>query len=413
MLDHTPTAPFSPKTLQGRAPWVGETLAASAIVGTTMLVQLLMMHWLGEGPLGNALASWDGEHYLAIAREGYFAGGNEATRLAFFPGFPALLALAELLGVPAIAAAHVINTLACVALAVGIMRLVRVGLTGLADGGAAAVGIAAGSAAVFVLGAPMALTFHMVYTEALFLSLSVWALLAMMQRAWGRAALMVFLAGFIRLTAIDLWAVFVLCMLVGVLGCGGLRWLRLVGLAVVSALPLVGYLSWASWHTRELGGYFGIQRAGWNSSFDFGAATLRWIVSRASSDEPGYLISSAAIIGALVIVVMGVGGFGFGAGAGVGLRGGGLQGAVRAFFEWRWWPVWLFAAAVAANVLLSDGIMHSRPRLLLPVFLAAIPAVVWLAGHIARWRLVLLGGLWVVFGAWISAYMVGPFTWAI
>ena len=38
--------------------------------------------------------------------------------------------------------------------------------------------------------------------------------------------------------------------------------------------------------------------------------------------------------------------------------------------------VWWFAAALLATVLLSDGIMHSRPRLLLPAVLLLLPWVI-------------------------------------
>ena len=69
-------------------------------------------------------------------------------------------------------------------------------------------------------------------------------------------------------------------------------------------------------------------------------------------------------------------------------------------------PAWLFAAVLMANVLLSDGIMHSRPRLLLP---AAVVLVPWVGKKGASASV----GAWVLFGAWFSAYMLAVFEWAI
>lgn len=76
-------------------------------------------------------------------------------------------------------------------------------------------------------------------------------------------------------------------------------------------------------------------------------------------------------------------------------------------------PVWLFGAAITANVLLSDGIMHSRPRLLLPAVILLIPLAVRrvrTTGWTFYWAF-MVG--WVAFGAWFSAYMMVVFKWAI
>ena len=60
-----------------------------------------------------------------------------------------------------------------------------------------------------------------------------------------------------------------------------------------------------------------------------------------------------------------------------------------------------------ANVLLSDGIMHSRPRLLLPAVIVLLP---WVKKGASASVAVIA---WVLFGAWFSAYMLGVFEWAI
>lgn len=368
----------------GQTPLAEKTLVASILILVTTAIQLLAMVILGESPLEQHLRAWDGAHYLAIASEGYFAGGDEEIRLAFFPGLPALLWLCGVFEIPGTAAGFLLNTVASVGVAIGAMRLAEL------SGGARCAQIAA---AVLITGAPMALTFHMVYTEAPFMLCAIWALVAMIERRWIPATAWVWAACWFRLTGIDLWLVLVLA-----LGFAAyerkLHPLKALGFAAVAVTPLVGYVSWASWHTRDLGGYFGIQSAGWNSAFDFGHATLLWLEKTLIGPDVldgtidlGYLISSLAIVGAALLVAL----------------------------TWNrvHWVIWLFAAAIAANVLLSDGIMHSRPRLLLPVLLAGIPVAGWLAQRAGKWRAVVLGLAYVVASAWISAYMVGPFEWAI
>lgn len=357
---------------------------ASIVILVTTGIQLVAMAVLGGDSLEQHLRAWDGAHYLAIANEGYFAGGNEQTRLAFFPGLPALLWLCGLLGIPEVAAAFVPNTLASVGVAVGAMRLAELG------GASRPAQIAA---AVLITGAPMALTFHMVYTEAPFMLCAIWSLIAIIERRWIPATAWAWAACWFRLTGVDLWLVLAIALGFAVLDRRIKLW-KALALAAVAVTPLVGYVGWASWHTREAGGYFGIQRAGWHSAFDFGQATLRWLSNtligpdvQAGQLDLGYLIASLSIVGAALLVLL--------------------------TWDRVHWVIWLFAAAIAANVLLSDGIMHSRPRLLLPVLLAGIPAAGWLTLKVGQWRAVVLGLVYAVASAWVSAYMVGPFEWAI
>jgi hypothetical protein len=87
------------------------------------------------------------------------------------------------------------------------------------------------------------------------------------------------------------------------------------------------------------------------------------------------------------------------------------------------WQLWLPAVAVAGMTLGSDGIMHSRPRLLLiPVLFLLLPLVVW---ALARLRALLVGRPWLagipvvvgvawcVVGFWVSAEMLVDFAYAI
>ena len=74
---------------------------------------------------------------------------------------------------------------------------------------------------------------------------------------------------------------------------------------------------------------------------------------------------------------------------------------------------WWFSAALCANVLLSDGIMHSRPRLLLPAIILALPWAVRASEVLRPRELWLACSAWVLWSAWFSAYMLVVFEWAI
>lgn len=327
------------------------------------------------------LRKWDAEYYLAIAQSGYFGADLGADvpvhhrTLAFFPGYPALVRLVhEVTRLDVVTSAALVNVAAGVAMTAGAMAIASrmgAGRTGMVGAG------------ILVSSAPMSITFSMPYSEALFGALAFWSIVALMDRRWGTAAVLILALGLTRLTAVAMIGVFGLTVLRR--ACREPRawaWLAL------TPLTLLGYLAWASWHTRDAGGYFGIQEAGWHSGFDFGAATVRWVGEvLTTSGEAGYLLSVGVMAAALVALAA----------------------------AWGRTPpeVWWFAAAVIATVLLSDGIMHSRPRLLLPAVILLLPWVLRGAEKLPRgWQVGVAAG-WVVFGAWFSAHMLGVFEWAI
>src|SRR5699024_6034480 len=74
---------------------------------------------------------------------------------------------------------------------------------------------------------------------------------------------------------------------------------------------------------------------------------------------------------------------------------------------------WLFSLALSANIILSDGIMHSRPRLLLQAAVLFIPWAWGAPTSLPRWRAGGLIGGCAAFGPWVSADMLAGFPWAI
>lgn len=339
--------------------------ALVAVVGTAIRLSVLAAMAAAQGDsLWGLLNKWDANYYVDIARAGY-AG---ETTLAFFPGFPLVVrAVSNLLGADIAGTAMVLNLFFTITLAAGVMALARqmgLGVRGQVLG------------ATVVTSAPMSIVFAMPYTEALFGALAIWAVVMLHDQRWIAAGVLIFLASFVRLTVVDLIVVFALMVLFKARRTWW-AWLSVV----VSALPLAGYIWWANRQLSRAGGYFGLQEKHWNSGFDGGRATVSWVTETLSSaTNGGYLLSAAVIIAAPICLLLAWGRLPL--------------------------PAWLFAAVLMANVLLSDGIMHSRPRLLLP---AAVVLVPWVGKKGASASV----GAWVLFGAWFSAYMLAVFEWAI
>jgi hypothetical protein len=131
------------------------------------------------GPVGDALvaplARWDSVWYLAIANDGY--PPDDARRAAFFPLYPLLVRAGSwVIGSPLVAGALV--SLACFGLALVLLHRLTV-----LELGAPAAGPAVWALALF----PGAVFFSAVYSEALYLALSVGCLYAARTDRWAWA----------------------------------------------------------------------------------------------------------------------------------------------------------------------------------------------------------------------------------
>ncbi|MEJ6012948.1 hypothetical protein WG936_03695 [Corynebacterium sp. H127] len=358
-------------------------LAAAVFAGVTA-IRLFVVHLLADAkgiPLDRVLTRWDAVHYIGVANGGYFENmdpnaldGYQA-RLAFFPLFPLLLrTVREVTGLDFLGAALLVNAIAGTAMVAAVIAIAR--YMGAGTWGAAAAG-------VLLAGAPMSLTYNMPYTEALFAAFAYWALWAMLSHRWVLAGGLVFFTCLTRITGVDLWLVFFIAVIVYALK----DWRAWLGV-VLSPLGMVAYLLFANSYTADVGGYFGLQEKGWGSAFDFGVASLdflSWAFNR-NSDSWLIVVGLAMIVAALSVVLT---------------------------FRKVPWLVWLFAAGVTANVLLSDGTITSRPRLLLPAIICLLPLAIGAARSFDRLRLALLAVSWVVFGAVISVHPLIATVWAI
>jgi hypothetical protein len=157
--------------------------------------------WLGDLLAGPA-ARWDASWYLVIAHYGYRPdlGVFTASRTAFFPLYPLGLRAFSSLGLPPVAAGVLLSLLALALALYGIHRLSALELShddadADADTGAGALGSAGGTdvarVAVMVTAfAPMAFFFSAVYSESLYLALSVGVFWCARQGRWALAGML-------------------------------------------------------------------------------------------------------------------------------------------------------------------------------------------------------------------------------
>jgi hypothetical protein len=360
----------------------GVYLAVRA-VGTIVLALLASAN---RDDFGNVLGAWDGHWFLGIAQGGYggvpigltdaFGVRTAETPLAFFPGYPAVVAVVRFLtGLPLLGAAVVTTLAAGVAASYALVRIGEV-----IPGGSRRAGLL--FAALFAA-APLGVVLSMAYSEALFCACAAWALLWLLERRWALAGVACLVAGIVRPSAAALVLVVVGTALVALhrRADGARPWAAVL----LAPLGLLGYLGWVALATGSLTGWFDLQSRGWGSRFDGGGATAAFIGSVLTSGrsvlEVGTVLVLAGAVALLVLAVRDA-----------------AMGALP-------WPLVAYAAAALAMDLGSDGLMASKARLLLPAFTLLVPVALALA---ARRRGGALGVVVtvVLVTSWFGAYAV-------
>lgn len=372
-----------------------------------ILAALALFAAMNSTSLGQALTSWDAQWMVDIAEHGYFGVGDVEgpsgsepghwQSLAFFPAFPHLLgALSWIPGVDPAVAGSVVAALSGLVLAFAVTELAR--MIGAGPRGRIV-------AVVLVTCAPMSVVFLMPYTDGPFLALAAWSLVFMIRKRWLPAGVLVFIAGLTRPTAAALFVALGVTALVR----DRRNWRAWVAV-VLAPLGWIGFLLWASAHLWKIGGWFGAQSRGWNTGLDGGLATVRFIGhALVTSRETGYAVSAVIILAVTVTLVVAT-----------------LPPLLRLWGTA--WPVLLYSWVVAAQILLSDGLMHSRPRLLLAASLVLVVfglmvrekpsadtpdtsggAAGWMPREVAVGMLV----LWFFAGTWAGCYLLTAFPWAI
>lgn len=347
------------------------------LVGVVALAVLAGVH---DRSLLDVLHSWDGDWYLRIAQRGYSSNGSGMvdanghfsadTTLAFFPGYPLLIAMIGSLTVTALPLVGLaVSVAAGVVAAYGITRLAadrRVGLI---------------CVALFAA-TPMAVTLSMVYSEALFSALAVWTLVGVIERRWWLASACCVAAGLVRPSAGVL--IVIVCVAAVVHGRTAGAWLA----AAVSPLGLAAFLGWVADRTGSLTGWFQLQYTGWGTAFDGGANTVDFMRSILTTDSSVMETANVlTVLGALVLCVVIV---------------------VRRLP----WPLVAYGIGLFVMTAGSSGVTYSKMRLLVPAFTLLLPVAVGLARRKTSTVLAVLGGAALLSG-WIGGYALTGWHYAI
>jgi hypothetical protein len=329
-------------------------------------------------------ARWDSVWYLAVAHTGY---GADPARPAFFPLYPLLLR-----GLGSDIIAGIALSLAC--FAAGSLLLYR--LTAI-ELGAAAAGPAVLTLALF----PGSLYFSMVYSEALFLALSVGAVYAARTGRWAWAGALGALAAATRSAGVVLLVPLALLWWAHSRRARDGAWLALVPAGVAAfcaALALVGHDALAPFHAqaewyRSFAGPFAGLRDGAVAAWD-GARQLL-----SGSRVPAYFAPAGG--DSFSVATHNLSLFAF------------LVPAVPAVIGVaRRLPPAYVAYVVAALALPLSWPVAPQPLMSLPRFQAVLfPAFMWLGAWIARGGRVRGWAVYGVFGCGLAAFSAFVSTW--
>src|SRR5690349_4247741 len=247
------------------------------------------------------MRSSDGGHYRAIAAHGYsYPPGQlaHASVFSWFPGYPAVIdSLAWLPWITIVAAGLIVTAVAGLAAAWGLTTL---GLKLTGDPRTSLL-----LTAVWAV-APGSVVLTMLYAEALFCALAVWALVALVSKRWLTAGLLTLAAGTVRSTAVALIAAVAVAAAVAVITAVRARqpvaaWWRPAAAALLAPLGLLGYLGYVAVATHRLDGWFWVERRSCHMVFDWGASTLR-TVRHVALGQPS--VAQVLVTGAVVAAVL-------------------------------------------------------------------------------------------------------------
>ncbi|MFF9017000.1 mannosyltransferase family protein [Streptomyces sp. NPDC014870] len=249
-------------------------------------------------PFGAVFGQWDWNHYLNIARDGYFPDDPAArpvewdNREAFFPGFPLLLrALHPFVG-DWTAAGLLISFVAGAVAVVALGRIARLHVPQVAD---------ARRTVVLLLVSPCAVFLAVGYTESLFLAFALPAWLAAQRHDWRLAALLLACATTVRVSGLFLLAALVVHFALTARQRGDLRQLPWLALP---ALPPLLYFWYLYGHTRDWMAWKHAQERGWYREFH--APWEAWSTTWEAAFDHGYT-APYALLWQAELVAMGVG----------------------------------------------------------------------------------------------------------
>jgi hypothetical protein len=327
---------------------------------------------IGVQPHLDRWQQWDFHHFWGIALYGYGGEPTGVPNEAFFPGFPALLALGAAVGLPHVAAGLLVSFVAGGVAAVALARL------GDLDGGS---GVGRLAVLMWVF-APPAIFLAAPYTESLFLGFALPAWLCARRGMWAYAGMLAAAACTVRVSGVFLLAAL------------GVHWLtsrerqwRDVPWLLVSLVPLAAWTAYLRVTTGDWLAWLDAQAQEWNREFTvpWTAFSNTWEAGFGSTQTPGFawmfraeivaMAFGVALTAALLVWRR------WGEATWVGLQVIAFGTSFWYFSVTRatllWWPLWIALAVVAV-----------RRRWVLWVYLClSVPVMsVWAAAFLTgRW----------------------------
>ena len=371
-------------------PVTGTLIYAGIRLVSVAIVAIMLGH--GRYRLrGWSLIRWmrssDGGHYRAIAGHGYtYPVGQlaHASVFSWFPGYPAVIdSIAWLPWITIVTAGLIVTGVAGMAAAWGLTTL---GLKLTGDPRISLLMVAIWAVA------PSSTVLSMLYAEALFCALAVWALVALVSRRWLTAGLLTLAAGTVRSTALALILAVSVAAIIAVVKAVRARqpfaaWWRPLAALLVAPLGLLGYLGYVAVATHRLDGWFWVEKHTMHMVFDWGASTLS-VVKGTVLGAPS--VAYVLVVGALVAAVL--------------LMLWSLTERIPVYLHLYTIVVVILALTTSANWI------SSKPRFLLPAVLLALP-VARLLAPLRTSVLVPLIGVLVVATTWFSLYLTVIAKW--
>jgi Gpi18-like mannosyltransferase len=362
----------------------GMLIYAAVRVFSLAVAALLLRHGRFRGlhlSLVHLITSWDSGRYLVIAAHWYaYPPGYRYpdSILAWFPGYPAAIdTISWIPGVGVERAGFAVTVVAGLAAAWGLTRL-GMALTG--DRRLSLLMVAVWAVA------PGSIVLSMLYSEALFCALAIWALVAITERRWLTAAGLAIGAGLVRSTGIAVAAAVMVAALTAVITAlrarqsGAACW-RPAAALLLSPLGVVGYWAYTVIRLRHLGGWAWLEHNGQNG-FDWGKGVVLAVRTTLFGHPAAFLVMILFVLAIAVVLT--------------------LRSLAEKF------PLSMHVYTVAV-VVMAFGVgpfyLGSKPRFLLPAVLLSVP-VARLLAPLPPWLLGLVIGLLGAASVWFSLFLI-------
>jgi hypothetical protein len=239
--------------------------------------------------------------------------------------------------------------------------------------------------------APASFVLSMMYSEALFCALAVWALVALVERRWLTAAGLTILAGTVHTSAIALIVAVIVAAVPVLFRAAEERqrfaaWWRPAAALVLAPLGLLGFLAYAALTTHQLNGWF-LAEEKVHNGFDLGRSLLLTLKHAIAWGPSAYVALTLLVIAVAVV-----------------LAGFSLTERM---------PACLYAYTLVIVLLAlasGPGYLGSKPRFLLPAMLLGLPLARRLAPA-RTWVLIPLIATFAAASTWFFLYLISN-RWA-